>query len=751
MGNARITVGNARMTKQKRILVIGDWLVDEHWVVGRHRSESASRPGQRHSRALQAADCSVRSLCGAGQVATVLHNAFQDKHRLFDITGVGLWHDGDEDQLRLMLEPQNNIGNTPYCLVSSPGPHSVPFVRLLNIAPKKLRSHLGTTRVIRVYEQTRYEVALRDRVDWERELSADSWSQINRGLDDSLRAVPDLEKLDAVVIKNLAKGVVTPRLIDIIKERAKKAEWYVSSKDWNPAWYDNLPHDRVKLVLIPQIAAWKAIRHDVVRSSTWLTIAGSGSKEAFSAVQSISDKFSNALIVVLPDGMTMFARSPTRMSGRPIAITQTKHGNPKHLSVLPMASVFFPALVSNLVGKAKNNVDYGKALGHAINYTDHWMRQEYRRVIDFDWKPSSEQNLDLSKKYDQNYVVKEDPGWDRSQAHWIEATSKNGVVQYRGVGAKKLQLWRAMTDVSGYVACLPDKRLALKRLIEQGRQFNRERSRHMSYMLMDKPGSGKSYLVKCLARQLNVRLLEFNITQMLERGDVIAMFDKIITEQAQNPDERLLVFVDEINAKLDGEHVYSSFLAPLEDGIYVRGGNPFHIHPCFWIFAGTKPPKHPGDHLNVDEDDKGSDFQSRLTLDPFPLWVDPRDTEHMDAASLEKVYIAAATIQRFFPDVQRISSAALAAFELLPASIAPRAIARLVKTFQNVQYGRVGTQNLPPRWHAECEIDPTRLTEWEDARAKGLEGDDIIIESNPGYELMQERNESRSSRAKSPR
>ena len=74
------------------------------------------------------------------------------------------------------------------------------------------------------------------------------------------------------------------------------------------------------------------------------------------------------------------------------------------------------------------------------------------------------------------------------------------------------------------------------------------------------------------------------------RNDLIECFDAIVTSQAQEPNQAVLVFVDEINAKLDGQHVYDTFLAPLEEGIYVRAGKTFHIGPCLWIFAGTEEP-----------------------------------------------------------------------------------------------------------------------------------------------------------------
>jgi hypothetical protein len=47
--------------------------------------------------------------------------------------------------------------------------------------------------------------------------------------------------------------------------------------------------------------------------------------------------------------------------------------------------------------------------------------------------------------------------------------------------------------------------------------------------------------------------------------------------------------------KLSNDRFSNLFLAPLEDGVYMRGGNRFRIDPCIWIFAGTKT-------LKIDKD-----------------------------------------------------------------------------------------------------------------------------------------------------
>ena len=113
-------------------------------------------------------------------------------------------------------------------------------------------------------------------------------------------------------------------------------------------------------------------------------------------------------------------------------------------------------------------------------------------------------------------------------------------------------------------------------------------------------------------------MLQFNITHLYRREALLDCFDRISTTQVELHDTPLLIFFDEINAPLDGEEVYGSFLSPLEEGTYVRAEKSFHIGPAVWLFAGTrfeatKP--------------KAVDFQSRLTQGIVPLGTLDEDQE----------------------------------------------------------------------------------------------------------------------------
>ncbi len=199
-------------------------------------------------------------------------------------------------------------------------------------------------------------------------------------------------------------------------------------------------------------------------------------------------------------------------------------------------------------------------------------------------------------------------------------------------------------------------------------------------MLIASPGSGKTFLVRRLADAVKLRFLGFNITQMIGKSDLLDCFDTIVTNQAQNREQSLLVFVDEINAKLDSQHVYDTFLAPLEEHVYVRAGKTFHIDPCVWVFAGTERPmsQKGAEH---DKSDKASDFESRLTLPPVDLKVGSASEDQV-----EKVYLGVSLLRKAFPDVRWVSKKVLQAFHSLPRDLEAREIKHFVESFVDIQY-----------------------------------------------------------------
>jgi ATPase family associated with various cellular activities (AAA) len=725
-----------------RVLVVGDWLLDEHWVLGTHRIASSSRTGLEHSRALHTKTSTVRTLCGAGKVASVLyeaHESCQGPPRFcFDIAGLGIWDKRDGLSLTRALNPRSMSGDTHHSMAP---PSDVPKplrdaeeAILYNLAAATDAVNPGTTCVIRLYKQETSKFTLKERIDWEVRPSKADISKIEASIPKYVKSsLPGEREVDAVVIKDLRKGVVSGPLIDALAKRFPKAAWFVSSKEWEPEWFRKLPGEQVRLLLIPQLAAYMALHNtDKKKFSvrSWLTPSGHVSEDALKAIDHQVEEFHlpNALIVALPDGFGIIARCRAIAKAEKDAVVQTETSDQNRaLDLAPMGSIFFPALVAGLLPKSRlveppavGNPDAFQALlKSSLFFTVKWMREELNRFRDpQNWEPGEKQQLLVPPQLPAESFGRWRPFcWQAANAAWgaSQYHEMRGVISLAPGQRRYLELSRAMNEVDGYVCCVKDRRDHLRGLVQEIRSFAHQRPRsHRSYMILDSPGSGKSFLAQCLATSLKMRVLEFNITQMISRNDLLDCFDNIATSQAQSPDVPVLVFVDEINAKLDSQHVYDAFLAPIETGKYSRAGRIFHIQPCVWLFAGTEPPvppsvedekEQPG---KLDKSDKGSDFESRLSAREFDLQVFQNvkaahqarldDKDKVKAAQLERIYVGVELLRSAFRDVRSISPTVLQAFADLPLPLSVREVRRFVKAFQDIQYGEVTARNVPWDW-----------------------------------------------------
>lgn len=714
-------IARSNANSEKTILVVGDWVVDEHWVTGIHRSPTASRSGRAHYRALHFASSSVQAFCGTGRTATILHRTQSDTEKFCQIIGVGLWHQDDTDVLAAMLDPITHQAQTPH-RITRHHRDGVERGKLFNLselltvgkgATQQEHTH-GTTRVMRIYQNTGAKIELLQRVDWELPVPSGQNVWVT---DESILNDSDLDKylgrkdtkICAVVIKDICKGVISPALIRWLVNKVGAVPWFVSTKAWNPDWLRELQEVDVRLLVIPQVAAQRAIRRGEV--NCWITRSGHASKEALDEIDKIGKQFSKAprlIIVTLPDGLSVLARDWARSGDKKkrVGIAQTEV-EPRPLAQdVSMASVFFPAAVANLL--RNEDIPLERLLKSAIHFTQEWMSYEVERLErPQDWDPTKEPVVKPDSKEEYSGLGRwENFKWEQEKNDWTQALSSYGIIKTDG--NKRIELWRVMTEVDDYVCCIKSNRDVLQALVKELTAFTAGGERqHRSCMLIASPGSGKTYLMSRLAKSIGLRFLSFNITQMISRGDLLDCFDTIVTSQAQNREEPVLVFVDEVNAKLGGQRVYDAFLAPLEEGVYIRGGKTFHIDPCVWVFAGTRHPTTK-DEANHAQDDKTSDFVSRLTLAPLDLRMDSQErlspAEEMEVR-VEKVYLGVSLLRSAFPDVTKVSEKVLKAFHLLPNNLAVRELKHFVKSFVDIQYGAVLARNVPPDWFKVLAMD----------------------------------------------
>lgn len=714
-------MANKKSDDRTKILVVGDWLVDEYWLLGEQRSSFSRRRGQRHALALHVPQASVRTLGGAGMVAAVLAQMQVASGKgAFQVHGLGRWHPDDTDAIRHLVFAADHEEQTHFRLTFPNKVGSTKDVVLHNLPA--LPQGNATTRVIRLYHRTGSDLELLQRVDWELETAAPG-----RHESPSDRLPKSLnEKFRHVVFLDLLKGVVTPSLAQSVLAHSPDAAWYVFSKAYRPEWLVSSGpiKDRVRLLFVPQTAATQAMSD--AESPGWITARGEPSRDAVNVLRQLQAEFRHAHVLVMPRKFRLLLGLDR---DRDTAFKQPDESLPRHGDLIPLATVMFPTLIAHQVSVplASNHKRHPEGSGfrdlveRSLAFTYHWMENEANRFGEPGFRPTSRQVCRIEKLH-TGCVGPTKPVWlckprelqpfslNKTSQEWEQAFQGRGIITSGGPGpmTRKFQVWRAMTDIDDYVACVPHKRRILQTLVKITQDFkSQNHRRHTSVLLIDHPGSGKSYLVECLARELSIRRLEFNITQLLDRTDLLHCFDTIVTTQSQSPNDPLLVFFDEINAKLDGNHVYDSFLAPLEQGAYVRSGNRFHIQPCLWIFAGTQDPRQTTGNTSdaFDQSDKMSDFVSRLSHHPFDLSsADMQRGKHdQELEKLEQIYVAMASLRSVFGDVTHVSEAIFEIFDSLEPKMGPRAIRQFVRRFQDVQRGCVTIQNLPSIWREHTE------------------------------------------------
>ncbi len=573
----------------------------------------------------------------------------------------------------------------------------------------------------------------------------------------------------------MAKGVARNDLIKFVVEtinsqqagrKRPNPKWYISSKHWRPSWLEwlkKLPPTDVQLFVVPHVAADQATEvYDDPNSSAplsrWLTKDGAVTAEAMTRIDRLARDFPKASVVILPSGLSVIGLF--HQDGGKRLFRQTSKGKGFWVDSVPMDTIFLPAMATL---ELEHDSESSANCKLALRFTATWMQREAKRITDpSGWRPHKDQHLDWSNVTATGRQAGTDrdaegrdrdplnPEWQRpvdwseAQTEWQQAYQERGVITgvQAGVEAteavkRSIEIKRSMVEVDGYVCLLPQKRRILRQITKVLRAFDRDQGSR-SFMLVASPGAGKSYLVSKLAELHEFSLLQFNITSLLSREDLLDCFDTIVTSQAANPRKRFLVFFDEVDAVLNQQSVYDAFLRPLEEGLYVRAGKSFHLNPCVWFFAGTRIPTpsvaeiHPGSRLsdrqtrlaevtlNSNHDcgpQKGSDFVSRLTEAPADFdFEDVKDndfdSEIATLARLENVYAGVTLLKIAFPDVLEVTEAVLEAFRVLPPKTGIRRIRRFVDGFDQVSYGRVGKGNLPENWIEDMGVQAVGCARW---------------------------------------
>jgi hypothetical protein len=377
-------------------------------------------------------------------------------------------------------------------------------------------------------------------------------------------------------------------------------------------------------------------------------------------------------------------------------ITGQSHEEKTTLNMVSWATAIFASLIHAICKKDEQDIskgDIASALASADKYSGVRIPDSMKdKVEKFDEEKFNEEKS--KKKYELKTHSIE---WKGIRKKWKDAKKNYGIIEEDTKDgekkiSKKLEVWRSYTDLPGYITCIGKKRELISRIWQKLREFKSpgKQMRSLSILLQADPGAGKTFLAGKLAEVIDFSFIHHDITQMIHREELLDLFDIVASKQVEK-NSNVLVFVDEINASLDGSNVYGAFLAPIESGYYMRRGVKLSLKPCIWMFAGTE----------FQTGEKLEDFKDRMTMkekiDYNSLKSEYGDlgSEKLDnEARLEQVYLGAKLINDCFSDVKQISEDVLKKFhELDPSKNPIRKIRKLAVSLQNLQYGRVKKSN----------------------------------------------------------
>ncbi len=571
------------------ILVVGDWVVDEYWFLNRHQSELSSHTGYLHYRIATNDKDTIYDLCGAGHVARVLYSIRENKS-IYKLYGIGKWNSNDDILIKHLIHSREESScNAADGSVKITKKYSdrAPTIGITTLDPNS-----PTIRVIRQYKQEGKNLEQINRVDWEPP------NVPNKGINlQDYKKLPDANEITSIVIQDLKKGVIDDDLISRLFQKYPNALWYVRSKEFNPSWI-SIIKEKLELILFgPEIAAlenpW----------DSWLV----NGKISHQALEILDNSLSKNTVLLTDKREMIFVSEKT-----PKCIASISKKKITELSQLGWPSAIFSALIYSLITENIPNTDddikeyFSKILVLADKHGGIKIPESIKFTED-----ESDPPLVIIEDLKEQRAIKK------------QAISGTGIIK-SGKGELRMDVWRGSSNLESYVTCIKEKQKIINRIGKYLRGFEKNQSpkRSLSIMLQADPGAGKTFLARSLAKEFNFAFLQCDVTQLINRESLYDVFDKASSMQAASK-EKLLIFVDEINASLQNGRVFGSFLTPLEDGYYTRKGNNFALKPCVWIFAGTNI-----DNDVLDSGEKLSDFKSRVTR-----------IEKLDYLSLEKKYI----------------------------------------------------------------------------------------------------------------
>jgi hypothetical protein len=489
---------------KKTVVIIGDWFIDENWLVAKHESYSSSHIGDiQYLSKHPSVEKRMISLCGAPELLVVLNSFLGDK---YEFIGFGAWNQIDNDIVKCTSCTEIKSGKfmTPYTIkslqnvsnipkegsINNEGPKdyertcpydsskcSYPELESVNLAA---HSRLSTNRIIRCYEGYSGGLPhLRYRFDWqlpigEKDLNFDDLKNKLKG-----------KSIAAVIIEDHGKGVVNDismtKLLKVLRP-SKNRRWYIRSKIDNPVWLkilkDNDIKARLHVIDYKLAKRWSGERRRLVgtelsRASLEMIGKLTGSSTYVHGSQREPESYyqSDRAAILFEDN-TVLAKDFDD------CFNLDRPPGPEQLINVGRTTMFFNALIAqDLSARDQTSKlgNFGLECYNALQVSFKWSKQasrawsktephfygDYTRALDCLREPQIEPEI-------QQY------NYDKLWQHWNKSSKNLGVLEIGDTS--RFQMWRGKGTLEGYICVGGPKRSKINELLRKVGDFNNQDS-----------------------------------------------------------------------------------------------------------------------------------------------------------------------------------------------------------------------------------------------------------------------------------
>jgi len=707
--------------KNVNILAIGDWIIDEDWVMMVERSTtSAKQMSEKHYHTtFNNYDMATNRLCGVSLTASAIRAFFKNKteNELLqnfrcNVYGIGVWHPDDNEYMEELFRSHNLPKTNPF-KISRPKMTHVTGTekRLFNLA--RIGDKCATTRIVRTFLGSNPEVLPQpmSRYDWniKWEPKLKNGQTIKQIVDGRVHEVfTNIGNVifDVIVLADFNKGLIDENFINSLIKRLdnhienEQSLWFYRSKQTeDPKWertLDNyIKNNNGTLIKFydPRLALNYAKGKPLICGSN-LTV------ECLNIFKDNPHKDMNTKLAVLMHDNSIVAYDSKDDQSWVIRSREKPDYLTRGRSSIFLASLVVMELLNKYITKREQHsfgdnctIGIGNGIKWCIDCKKIWQKEkkdvvgvsaDILNAIEY-YNKEKIVNIELSKQGDLEKINND---WELAEnlkkVCCIEVDKDGGSKK-----EKQLQLWRAHTLMNKFTLLNEDRKKIVYDIYNSIREFldldEKDRLRPLFSLIYATPGSGKSFLAKCLAQEFNLKPFACNIAQMTSFSELSHFFDEVAASQREG--KNVFVFIDEADNLIRGESVFGYLLDMIWCGAYFQNGLKNELKPFPGLIAISTV-------IDQNENEKSTDHPKFKDLKSR---INGINGELKALSSEENIYLFANLLEKYFGQISNVDIEVLEIVGKLELEYGPRGLELFISKFVNVRGNEITFDNLPSK------------------------------------------------------